>query len=386
MMKIDAIHRQPHKKRGMGVAPALSHRASAAAEAPARLLPGGFDEVNKKYTGPGDAPPGQSIVNGTFKFAYLNLNLIFWGNEWSAPSPPVPYASIVAAVQNIRSGTYLHGLAQYGFINAWVNKVFVIGGDPPNPFTNANVQGFVYGLIDNETLPEPDEETYYLRQLHVVFTPSYSAFVQPNPARPINGYHSFFAWNDYDLGDIDNSDTYYAWIQNNGTLNGIAQTFSHELVEAITDPDGSGLQVVPSNPTNWNEIGDVCQTAAVINGVNVQSYWSQADQACIIPTYIPPPPPPQVDKNTQLQIISIRKYYSSYINKHYIAFVGAIDHLGSFWALSRSEVIDLIQFNGNTFIVKGADGSQSNVVVESHFITTTADTSREDNLLSLPTF
>jgi hypothetical protein len=64
-------------------------------------------------------------------------------------------------------------------------------------------------------------------------------------------------------------------------------TFSHELVEALTDPEGNGIQVNPTNPTNWNEICDVCATPGIVNGVTVQSYWSQQDQACVIPTNIP---------------------------------------------------------------------------------------------------
>ena len=346
---------------------------------------GGFDEVNTKYNNAGDAPAGQSIVNGGLKLPYVYMNLIFWGSEWNSPNPPVTSASIVAAVTNIRSGTYLHGLRQYGFINAWIKNVITIPNDPPNPFTGTNVRDFVYGLIDNETLSEPDEEGF-ITQLHVVFTPSNISFTQPNPASPINGFHSNYAWDDYDLGDIDNSDYYYAWIQNNGTLNGITQVFSHELAEAITDPAGSGIQIVPSNPVSWNEIGDVCRSSAILNGVNVQSYWSQADQACIIPTYVPPPPPPVVEKGTQLQVVAIRKKYSSFAKHEYISQFAAIDNKGVFWVLGRADVFDLMDNNGNTLIVKGKDGTQALVIEESHWLKTSPDKSLQDNLLSLPWF
>lgn len=374
----------PHTVKRMGITLAVTTKKKSSKP---QVVPtiGGFDEVNKKYNNPGDAASGQSIVNGSLKLPYVYINLIFWGSEWNTPNPPVTSASIVAAVSNIRSGTYLHGLRQYGFINAWINKVITIPGNPPNPFTTTNIRDFVYGLIDDETLSEPDEEGF-ITQLHVVFTPSNISFTQPNPAQPINGFHSNFAWDDYDLGDIDNSDYYYAWIQNNGTLNGITQVFSHELAEAITDPAGSGIQLVPSSPVNWNEIGDVCRSAAILNGVNVQSYWSQADQACIIPTYVPPPPPPVVQKGTQLQVVAIRKKYSSYAKHEYISQFAAIDNKGIFWTLSRADVFDLIDNNGNTFIVKGKDGTQSHVIEESHYLKTNSDKSLQDNLLSLPGF
>lgn len=370
--------------KGIGIVSAAGLQKKSAKP---QLVPsiGGFDEVNKKYNNAGDAPPGQSIVNGPFKLPYVNINLIFWGAEWNAPNPPVTSASVVAAVANIRSGTYLHGLRQYGFINAWIGKVITIPGNPPSPFTVNNVRDFVYGLIDDETLPEPDEEGF-IRQLHVVFTPSNISFTQPNPAKPINGFHSNYAWDDYDLGDIDNSDYYYTWVQNNGNLNGITQVFSHGLAEAVTDPAGSGIQLVPASPVNWNEVGDVCQSSAILNGVNVQSYWSQADQACIIPTYVPPPPPPKVEKGTTLQVVAIRKKYSSYAKHEYIAQFAAIDNKNIFWVLGRSDVIDLIDHNGNTFIVKGKDGSQSKVIEESYYLKTNSDKSLQDNLLSLPGF
>jgi hypothetical protein len=65
------------------------------------------------------------------------------------------------------------------------------------------------------------------------------------------------------------------------------QYFSHELVEALTDPEGNGIQVNPTNPTNWNEIGDVCATTGLVNGVTVQWFWSQSDRACVIPANLP---------------------------------------------------------------------------------------------------
>jgi hypothetical protein len=109
------------------------------------------------------------------------------------------------------------------------------------------------------------------------------------------------------------------WVRNDGALNNntsIPRIFSHELVEACTDPEGDAWQINPVNSTNWNEIGDACSSTTVLNGVLVQSYWSQFDHACVIPTVFslrrilkfagkqltggslkslqPPPPPPLI--------------------------------------------------------------------------------------------
>jgi Protein of unknown function (DUF3892) len=120
--------------------------------------------------------------------------------------------------------------------------------------------------------------------------------------------------------------------------------------------------------------------------VNVQSYWSQADQACIIPTFVPPPPPPKVQKGTQLQVVAIRKKYSAFAKHEYISQFAVIDNKGVFWVLSRSDVFDLMDNNGNTLVVKGRDGTQSLVIEESHWLKTQPDKSLQDNLLSLPGF
>jgi len=64
----------------------------------------------------------------------------------------------------------------------------------------------------------------------------------------------------------------------------ITSVFSHELAESVSDPDGDGTQVNPRNSSNWNEICDVCCSSYRLNGVLVQSYWSDRDQACIVPT------------------------------------------------------------------------------------------------------
>src|SRR5438552_18188871 len=100
----------PHMVKQMGVTFAADTQEKVSKPHVVPTIRGGFDEVNKKYNGAGDASAGQSIVNGPFKFPYVNINLIFWGQEWNTANPPVTSSSIVASVANIRSGTYLHGL------------------------------------------------------------------------------------------------------------------------------------------------------------------------------------------------------------------------------------------------------------------------------------
>jgi hypothetical protein len=80
-----------------------------------------------------------------------------------------------------------------------------------------------------------------------------------------------------------------AWVTNNGTLSSVTTIFSHELVESVTDPEGTAVTGVPGtcNQSGWCEIGDICNATGMVNGVVVQSYWSDEDQACVIPTTYP---------------------------------------------------------------------------------------------------
>src|SRR5205085_12136517 len=97
--------------------------------------------------------------------------------------------------------------------------------------------------------------------------------------------------------DIDINDrSHIAWVAF-GSRAFISSVFSHEVVEALTDPEGDGVQVNPTNPSSWNEIGDVCRTTGLVNGVTVQSYWSQTDSACVIPANV----------QLQMQITGIHK-------------------------------------------------------------------------------
>ncbi|MDQ1749685.1 MAG: hypothetical protein QOE71_741, partial [Pseudonocardiales bacterium] len=91
---------------------------------------------------------------------------------------------------------------------------------------------------------------------------------------------------DLDWFDLDwNDRSHMAWVLYGSRAN-ISSVFSHELAEACSDPEGNGVQVNPTNNTNWNEIGDVCSSTGLLNGVTVQSYWSQRDQACVIPNNV----------------------------------------------------------------------------------------------------
>jgi len=219
---------------------------------------------------------------GGLIFTNVHLQLIFWGNQWGGASTPSAQ-DIQDAVVSIIIGPYMSALTQYRNIgNATLSgTTLVTTSDPPDPFSNDDVADLIHGLIKAKTVPEPETSS---QLLYCVFMPAGVQFNQPG----IIGEHSFFIGLDFDFPlDLDVGPVYYAWVANDGTLGYVTTVFSHELVESCTDPAGNAILGAPGicPGGGWCEIGDVCQgNNAVLDNVLVQSYWSQQDSTCIVPS------------------------------------------------------------------------------------------------------
>jgi hypothetical protein len=331
------------------------------------LIPGGADIVTQKFSGAGDAPSSTTVnVGGGPRLVDAPVNLIFWGARWATNPPPNPSLETIANdVAQILASPYLRSARQYQAGPMWLNDVYLVtSSSPPRQYTNGNVEDFVDGL----------DLSFPVQALQCVFMPPGTA---PSPAN-LGGEHSYIG------RSIFERNSYYAWVRF-GSRSAISQVFSHELVEACTDPEGDAIQVNPTNPNSWNEVGDICRSVGLVNGVSVQSYWSQRDQACVIPMDIP------VSK----QITCILKAGRRDDPDRGIEIVGGVTvETGRRFRLSRLECIREID-RGNRFFVVGADGSQADVKVFMRFspdghplgrryIATVRDESKDDNLLSLP--
>jgi hypothetical protein len=209
----------------------------------------------------------------------VQVQLIFWGSAWAGNASPSANA-VFDAAQTILSGPYVSKLSQYREIGkgSMLGKLVIDPSDPPNPFSTNDVAQCVLRLIATGEVSRPEDDQ---QNLYCVFSPEGVNFDQPNT----NGIHSFIYNISYSFPfDVDLHKVLFAWVMNDGTLDSMTTIFSHELVEACTDPDGSGFQVTPLDPNNWREIGDVCEgNSDTLNGVRVQSYWSQSDKGCVIP-------------------------------------------------------------------------------------------------------
>jgi hypothetical protein len=235
----------------------------------------------------------------------VKVYLIFWGTAWLATPRPLPYtADIINAVSTILYSPYLSKVDQYdvrlhyghpsqrGKLAGTTIVSSPVGpsgsqshADPPYGLQDSDVDRLVGNLIANRTLPRPDDEP---SALYVVILPKGVSNI------------GFLAGGHFSSSVSGNSNqAHIAWLINfDGKLSSVTAVFSHVLVESVTDPEGTAVTGVPGtcdqSPTDaqtdderWCEIGDICNTTGVINGVVVQSYWSDEDQACVVPTSYP---------------------------------------------------------------------------------------------------
>ncbi|WP_211878638.1 hypothetical protein [Pseudarthrobacter albicanus] len=211
-----------------------------------------------------------------------SIKPIFWGAEWGSASPPLDANVILSALNVIINGPYLSALTQYGLTRTPTvqGPTFVLDSEPAPAATSALVNGGVVGLlnrlIDDNQLPEPDQNW---RQLNVVFLAS-SVAPPPGAGGIVSAAHSAFQWQDYDAFDWDDDPVRYAWVctQAFGGISALDMAtsgFSHELVEAMTDPDvKTGWRQNPDPGGSAGEIGDVCPQIGRLDGTAVSAYWS----------------------------------------------------------------------------------------------------------------
>lgn len=369
-----------------GVAPSGLGRArrldaSAPSEQARNEAGGGFLFI-ERFHGGGDAPSTTTVSNGSGKrLRNAVINLIFWGDAWQATPPPSPsLGQVVSDAASILAGPYQVRVAQYGATAARLGTVFVSvpGFNPPRNFQTSDVQRLVTDAIDGGALPEPDEETTDV--LHCVFMPPGTV-----PPPNLGGLHTYADWTDYDFPfDFDiGQRSHVAWV-GFGDRAFVSSVFSHELVESLTDPEGDGVQVNPTNSTNWNEIGDVCSSRGHVNGVTVQSYWSQQDEACVIP----------INLVFEFEITNVRRLKGRSALVHPIEELVGINRTEDKpFRMTQDEVIAAID-RGDKFYVAGPNGKKLALEAHIHFppwslqgvryLTTNAKDPRADHLYQLP--
>ena len=240
--------------------------------------PGGvvLDAGATVHTPPVGGGAAKYSDNGGPVIQIPRVQLIYWGNAWTSSPPPTPSADdTTSAVRTMLAGPYMTGLVEYRQVGRGhlLGASVISSSDPPNPFTDSDVANMISARIGDGTLPGVDE---FNQNLYMVIMPqgvnnSTSGFV---------GEHTYYS-------DGLGHNVHFAWVTNNGSIDSVTRIFSHELVESCTDPEGSAITGVTGtcNQSGWCEIGDICSTTAVRDGVTVQSFWSDQAASCVVPDW-----------------------------------------------------------------------------------------------------
>jgi hypothetical protein len=170
---------------------------------------------------------------------------------------------------------------------------------PNSTIGGSDVESLLYQqLFINGALPSPDDNTLYV----VLLDQSVNLLTSPSNAV---GYHQHFVASlPGPAGTIIRKNVFYGIAKFPTSTQApqslsMSQVISHEISEALVDPDGSGY-LDPSLGANNDEIGDICYGfngpaipgAGVVNGTilqagtfllggYVQPIWSQAACRCV---------------------------------------------------------------------------------------------------------
>ena len=223
-----------------------------------------------------EAPPASAstrfVDHGGRVLSAARVYLIYWGRYWAPDrvASPTP-DQITHALRTVLAGSYLSALTQYRNIGP-----AVIGGshvitttDPPSRFTDRNIEAFLNTLFDAEVLPAPDDQAIYV----VTIPPG----IYTGEGDDLVGEHNYYR--------RDGHRIHYAWTTDSEVLEGATQTTTHEIVETVTDPEGTAILGTPGtcDGERWCEIADICSDAAKLNGVMLAPYWSNIAGRCVIP-------------------------------------------------------------------------------------------------------
>jgi len=223
-----------------------------------------------------EAPPASASIrfvdHGGRVLSAAHVYLIYWGRYWAPDrvASPTP-DQITHALRTVLAGSYLSALTQYRNIGP-----AVIGGshvitttDPPSRFTDEDIEAFLNTLFDAEVLPAPDDQAIYV----VTIPPG----IYTGEGDDLVGEHNYYR--------RDGHRIHYAWTTDSEVLEGATQTTTHEIVETVTDPEGTAILGTPGtcDGERWCEIADVCGDPSKLNGVMVAPYWSNIAGHCVTP-------------------------------------------------------------------------------------------------------
>ncbi len=278
-----------------------SASSSSGRRQPANLL--GLDRLDDRLVPTVVFRPhfgAETIAPGSTNDALTSpaVQLIFAGSYWNTAIGSQDRATIISQTQNLVGGTYLSALSQYGgdgkatLGTNYTDATGIAGG-----FSTTGLQTYLQGQItSNPVTPFPVKAvTAANTNIYVVITPpgESSGISAAGYNIPLNYTMPAFLGG---RNQIINA----VWCGTSATATGAVNmsewgsVMSHELAEVISDPNQTGIGIIPPTglPANLvasgrNQIGDNEPAAPRysynLNGVVVSPYWSARVGAYVVP-------------------------------------------------------------------------------------------------------
>ena len=237
-----------------------------------------------------------AVNGGGEKLPNVTYVPIFWGNYWGTTAGNTELWRDVGLVKDLSQTTYFSGLRQYLGTSPSVSLnpaayENLSTSAPTSAIGDATLLGEVTNLvasgIGSGAVPQP-RAFGNSTPIYVVITPPGS--IDNMPASLGGG--QAIGWNrniggmlfpQYGNQRAELGAASVIWLSDFTNPDDFTTTLGHESVEMMTDPfqDTSGIGI--TNPPS-----QICDNEAEnleyrLNGTLVQSYWSQADGAFIIP-------------------------------------------------------------------------------------------------------
>lgn len=257
---------------------------------------------------------------------HVEAQAVYLGNQWSSPTTSMPSPSTIdASLKDLVSGAYMDSLSQAGYNvgrgTASTGAVDTTSLASGSTISDTTIQSRIQADIKSGLLQQPDANRLYV------------VYVQPNVAvnlgfgqgttqQGILGYHGAFGGTDssghaatiryavvaYPGGTAHNSSLGV------GAQDQLTAVASHEVSEAVTDPDANYAQLGWYDP-RYGEIGDITESnpnALVrLDGYLVQLAAGKNDQLLSLPsatgstpTPTPSPSPTQSAISTTTTLVA----------------------------------------------------------------------------------
>jgi hypothetical protein len=225
------------------------------------------------------------INNGPSRLANLDVQPVFWGTYWDSAQGKNEVTQDSQLIEQVTSTPYFTGLSEYmgGTIPQFHACMLPATDDTSDPYAgqyNLDVLSYNCQLqISHEMLlgavPTPNAYAPTV-VLYAVITPPTTSCVD-DQGKGAAGFNEHFS-----------SGQSFVWLSDQ-SAGQFSQTVGHELAEVMTDPNqGNGINVASGVNFPQPGIGQICDFEAgnyvfLLDGVWVQSFWSAADKAYIIP-------------------------------------------------------------------------------------------------------